>query len=395
MWTAFAVFVIPSFALTARADSVQLPYRDLGTAGTAFADSVAPHISPDTLTAVRLGVLAPLTDPDGIAVLEGVSIALDEANARGGYHGLPYAVVARTTEGPWGITSRQGAALAYDDNVWAIIGGLDGQQAHLAELIAAKAWIPVITPWASDLTIDYANVPWVFRTAPDDGSQARLLWRYALGRGLSRIVVAVEGTREGFVAQQRLLDAARASHHPPALVLQYGPTAPEGQVPRIMNSGPEALVVWGPQGGALRLIRALRQSGCGVLALLPAVCATPEVLTQGEELGELVVAAPYDLSGTDAELDRFARAYLAGTGHGPRPSAVMAYDVARMVVAAIEEGGLNRASIRGALARGEFSGLTGAYRFSTLGGALRTPVLLRPHEGRWVRAELPSRPDGP
>lgn len=197
---------------------------------------------------MRLGVLAPLTDPDGIAVLEGVSIALDEANARGGYHGLPYAVVARTTEGPWGITSRQGAALAYDDNVWAIIGGLDGQQAHLAELIAAKAWIPVTTPWASDLTIDYANVPWVFRTAPDDGSQARLLWRYALGRGLSRIVVAVEGTREGFVAQQRLLDAARASHHPPALVLQYGATAPEGQVPRIMNGDPEALVVLGTPG---------------------------------------------------------------------------------------------------------------------------------------------------
>lgn len=363
------------------------PYRDLSAAGTAFTDSIPPHVSPDTITAVRVGVLVPLGDRDGAAVLEGVRIALDEANASGGYRGLPYAVTVRATEGPWGVAAKQVAALAYDDNVWAIVGALDGQQAHLAELIAAKAWIPVVTPWASDLTIDYANVPWVFRIAPDDGAQARCLWDYAVWRGRSRIVVATEGTREGRSAQARFLDAARRTERVPALVVEYDPAGPEDQSLRILRSQPDALVVWGRQDGTTRLVRALRSAGWKGLVLGPALCATPDVLAESDSLGEFVVAAPYDLTSDDAELERFGNIYRSRVGDGVRPAAVMAYDVARMVVASIEEAGLNRASIRQAFARQVYRGLSGTYRFGSLGGAPSTPVLLSPRGARWVKVE--------
>ena len=368
------------------------PYRDLSAAGTAFSDSVAPHVVLDTLSAVRLGVLSPFNDPDGAAILEGVRLAVLEANAEGGCHGLPFAIVPRTTEGPWGVTANQAAALAYDDNVWAIIGGLNGHQAHLAELISAKAWIPVITPWASDRTIDYANVPWVFRIAPDDGVQARSLWEYALRRGLNRLVVATEGTRDGRVAQMRLLDAARETHHPAALVLEYNPVAPEDLLPRIVRSHADALVLWGRHETAVEMLLALRRSGYRGLILAPALLAVPELLAHADSLGEIVVAAPYDLSRTSPESASFAQTYEAANGHAPRPSAVMAYDAARMVIASVRSAGLNRAAIRRALAQGKFAGLGGRWAFNSLGGAERESVLLTVRDGRWSPAEPRTPP---
>ena len=57
--------------------------------------------------------------------------------------------------------------------------GVVGVDLAFPELVAAKAWVPVVSPTASDLSIDYANVPWMFRVMPSDGAQAKALPRPA------------------------------------------------------------------------------------------------------------------------------------------------------------------------------------------------------------------------
>ena len=111
-------------------------------------------------------MLAPARREAGERLREGIALAVDEANARGGLAGLPFETVYRADDGPWGRGASQVTALAYEDSTWVIVGGLEGGDAHLAELVAAKLWIPVVTPTAGDLSIDYANVPWVFRCFP-------------------------------------------------------------------------------------------------------------------------------------------------------------------------------------------------------------------------------------
>ena len=361
------------------------PYRDLSTAGAGFYGPGRELEAPDTLSVVRLGLTGPAKTPAGKQLRQGVELALEEANTKGGYRGLPYRIVFRPDDGPWGVIARQVVRLSQEDEVWTIIGALDGERAHAAELVAAKLWIPVVTPGAGDRTIDYANVPWVFRCLPDDGSQAEVLLQGARERGWERLVVVSEGTRDARVAVDRLREAARRHPYTVALHVEYPPHDPTTAIPQIVQTPADALVVWGRPAGALALIAGLRREGLSTPILGPALLALPEVAAHGDELGELLVAAPVDLSSPGPSLQHFRQRFRAETGVEPSYIGIFAYDATRLVIAAIERAGLNRARIRDELPQVSFTGLTGDFSFNSLGGRREQPVLMALRQGRWVR----------
>jgi len=173
------------------------PYYDFAKAGAGFYGAGREDPDPEGLKSVRIGVLGPEKDPDGSELRVGAQVAIDEANRQGGYRGrIPYEMAFRADDGFWGVVASRVVDLAYEDRVWTIIGGLDGQRTHIAELVVAKAWVPVVSPWASDSSVDYANVPWVFRCAPADSSQVDALVEYLKKRGLKNIVALTEIERE-------------------------------------------------------------------------------------------------------------------------------------------------------------------------------------------------------
>jgi branched-chain amino acid transport system substrate-binding protein len=364
-----------------------VPYRVLSDAGAGFFGHGRESEDPDTLSAVRIGLMGPQHTMTGQHLRYGTALAIEDANSRGGYQGLPYEVVFRPDDGPWGTAAKQVVRLAYEDEVWTILGALDGHRAHLAELIAAKAWIPVVTPCASDRTIDYANVPWMFRCAPDDGQQALALVQYARQQRFKRTIVLSEGQRESRIGWERLLDAARHERHHFALHVEYDPYYPTAILPRLENVTADAFIIWGNPQGALPLIRVIRGRGNTAPILGPALLATPEFADQASGLGDIVVVAPYYLSQDNPGLRTFYHRYLDYTGMPPSPVALYAYDATRMIQAAIERAGLNRARIRDELARMSFDGLVGKIEFDRLGGNPAQPALMTLRSGEWVSIE--------
>ena len=363
------------------------PYRVLSEAGAGFFGYGREARAPDTLTTVRIGLTGPENSVRGRHLRLGVALAVEEANNRGGYGGLPYEVIFRPDDGPWGIAAKQVVRLTYEDEVWTILGSLDSHHAHLAELIAAKAWIPVITPYASDRTVDYANVPWVFRCVPDDGRQARALVRYAREHRYNRIIVLSEGERESRIGWERLLDAARQERHHFAMHIEYDPYDPTAVRPRLQRATADAFIIWGHPEGVLSLIRVIRELGNDAPVLGPTLLAVPEFAGRASGLGDIVVVAPYDLSRDDRELRAFHRRYADYAGIPPSPVALYAYDATRMVQSAIEKAGLNRARIRDELAAISFDGIAGKIHFDDLGGNSAEPVLMALRQGKWVRLE--------
>jgi ABC-type branched-subunit amino acid transport system substrate-binding protein len=359
----------------------------LTDAGAGFFGHGRESQDPDTLTAVRIGLTGPAKTREGLHLQYGTALAIEDANKLGGYRGIPYEVVFRPDDGPWGIAAKQVVRLTYEDEVWTILGGLDGHHAHLAELIAAKAWIPVVTPYASDRTVDYANVPWVFRCAPDDGQQARALVRHARQQRYRRIVVLTEGERESSIGWERLLDTAKQERRPFALHIEYDPYNPASVRSRLQNVTADAFIIWGNAERVLPLIRTIRELGKTAPVLGPASLATPEFAENASGLGEILVVAPHDLSRDDHELRAFHRRYAEYAGMPPSPVALYAYDATRMIQTAIERAGLNRARIRDELASMSFDGLVGKISFNSLGGNSAKPVLMALELGRWVRLE--------
>ena len=96
-------------------------YRDLSREGAGFYGPGREQEAPDTLSVVRIGLTGPEKSRAGRHLRRGVALALEEANAAGGYRGLPYQVVFRPDDGPWGAVAQQAVHLAYQDQVWAII----------------------------------------------------------------------------------------------------------------------------------------------------------------------------------------------------------------------------------------------------------------------------------
>ena len=363
----------------------QEPYRDLSREGAGFYGPGRELEAPDTLSVVRIGLTGPAHTRAGKHLQHGVALALSEANAAGGCRGLPYEIVFRPDDGPWGAVAQQAVRLAYQDQVWAIIGALDGERAHAAELVAAKAWVPVLTPGAGDRTIDYANVPWVFRCLPDDLSQAEVLLRVARQQGWDRLAVAAEATRDARMGMLSLRQAARENPGCLALAVEYSTSDPLAQIPRLTGTEVDAVLVWGRPPEALQLIAGLRRQGVALPVLAPSWLALPEVAARGPELGELWVAAPVDLSATTPALREFRARFRETAGEEPSYVALFAYDAARLLIAALEPAGLTRTRIRDELARISFTGLTGPVTFNSLGGRLEQPVLMALKGKQWVR----------
>jgi ABC-type branched-subunit amino acid transport system substrate-binding protein len=370
--------------LLASQAQTQQPYFDFSKAGAGFYGAGRESPDPTGLTSVRIGVLAPAKDIEGRQMRSGVEMAVEEANQGGGYRGIPYEAVVRADDGPWGVAAGQLVSLAYEDKVWAVIGGIDGSRTHVAELVASKAWIPVITPASSDSSVDYANVPWVFRCVPADGRQVDLLLGYAERKGYRNLVAITETQRDGYTGFLRLQQEAWREHRPLLAHLQYPSGNPESIVSRLHEFAADALVVWGSAKSAAALIRALRAAGVDTPILGPSELAGPE-LSQLDGIGNIVVAAPCDLSRDDAGMRRFVDAFRGRTGMDPSAIAMYAYDSARLTIDAVRRAGLNRARIRDELASGSFQGITGRIEFNSLRGNTADPVLMTLQDGHWVR----------
>ena len=378
-------------------DSLRAPpstYRDLSASDTGFHGPGRELPDPTGLTSVRIGVLAPGRTEAGERLREGVALAVEEANARGGYRGLPYEVVFRADDGPWGMGAKQVTALAYEDSTWVIVGGLEGGDAHLAELVVAKLWVPVVTPTAGDLSIDYANVPWVFRCFPSDDRQARLLLGWAAAHGCARVVVFAEDDREGLTGTRRLSEAAESG--PVELVgpRAFRPHLAGEAVDPAELAAADAAVVWARPDAAITMLREIRRSGFVGPVLAPASFLSAAVESSGETwgstesegAGEIVVAAALDPGRTDSAWLDFASRYRRHYGRSPDAVSLFSYDAACLTLAAIERAGLNRARIRDELADTAHEGIAGMFRFDGLGGASLEPVLVTRQGGSWVRA---------
>jgi len=378
MWVWLFLTVLPLIP-----QGMQIPYFDFSRAGSGFNGPGRELPDPVGLASVRIGVLGPGKNAEGLQMRTGVRMALDEMNRRGGYKGIPYEMVFRPDDGPWGVAAKQVVDFAYEDEVWTIIGGLDGQRTHIAELVVSKAWVPLVTPSASDESIDYANVPWVFRCAPADSRQAELLLEYMRRQGYVHLVALTEAQRDGHTGFLRLREAADRKNIRLDAHWQFSGGSPGTVVPRLPGVESDALIIWGSPEPSLTLLRAIRAAGIETPILGPASLASAEITVDSAPLGELVVAAPYDLSRQNQELQEFSARFKDLAGVPPTPIAFLSYDAALLVAKAIRAAGLNRMRIRDELARISHDGIAGKIQFNSLRGNVREPVLLTFRNGRW------------
>jgi len=160
--------------------------------------------APVTLKEVRIGFLGPLSGsimvPQGKQMLQGATLAMEEANKNGGYKGLPYKLMIHNDVGAWGAAANEVVKMD-DENVWAFVGSIDDIVSHVALRAALKLEIFMVCTGDPDPTFTETNIPWTLRVISDDRQSIYSLINQIYKKdGHSRVAIIRTGARYGRVA---------------------------------------------------------------------------------------------------------------------------------------------------------------------------------------------------
>ncbi len=307
---------------------------------------------PDGLTEVRIGYFGP-DDPkhrDGGDIWLAVSLAIEEANSAGGYRGLPFRLIPGWAENPWSTGASRVARMAYDEKVWAIIGGIDGPSTHIAEQIAAKARLTVINPAATDKTINLANVPWMFSAVPGDHTLASIIGRVLIrDTGDDPITVIGATDHDSHLFLSELLRFLARNGIAPRFRFEFQPGAAGWHrlVGSVLEGRPRTILLVAGAHDSAVLASELRQMGfTGHIFGGPAMARRAFALQLRAESTGLVFPNP---GGPCTTENAFVRTFTARYRYPPDFAARCGYESARLLVAAVRRAGLNRARIRDAV----------------------------------------------
>jgi ABC-type branched-subunit amino acid transport system substrate-binding protein len=311
---------------------------------------------------------------------------VEQANAAGGYRGLPFRLIEYEDLPRWGASSNTIVRMAYEDHVWAALGSVSGDSSHIAIRVALKALLPVMNSATGDPTLTETAIPWAFRCIADSRQES-----YALARtifvehGLRRIAVIRANSRYGRMGIVELRDAAKRLGHPLVTEVNWIPGAEDLSplVERVASTRPDGLVVWGGAEMAGRALAQARALGLDVPAFGPSRVIDERFLKEAGAAAEgFTAVATFDPTSSDPAWLAFREVYRQRWDEEPDAYAAHAFDGMNLVLDAVREAGLNRVRIRAALAAVErYQGVTGPIVFDNTFNDVGPVYLARVEEG--------------
>jgi branched-chain amino acid transport system substrate-binding protein len=340
---------------------------------------------PKDVKEVRIGFFGPVApNPEsvfGLRMMHGAQLAVEEANAHGGYGGKPFTLIphndydnwqAKTVYGEdrptdpaiWGSASNETVKMVYDDQDWAIFGSISSESTHIALRVALRAEIPIVNSASTDPTIPETYIPWYFTDLQDDRVQCLTLARHIFTElGMKRVAILRVNSRYGRFGVIKLRDASRRLGHPIVIEQKYlpGDTDFTKQLQVIRSSRADAIVLWADETQAAGILKQMRAAGMKQRVFGAYRTLGPTLLAEAGDAAEGFEAVfPYDPTRNDPRWLDFNKRFEARFHEKPEQFASLAYDAMNALLDSICKAGLNRARIHDALANiEEYDGVTG------------------------------------
>jgi branched-chain amino acid transport system substrate-binding protein len=393
------MFTFPAQGLAQQDKSTQ-PYFDARKEQMEYVGPGREEPEPANLREVLIGYFGPSNPahPEGGDIWRAVSLAIEEANAAGGYRGLPFRVIPAWSENPWGTGVSQVARLAYYDKVWAIIGGIDGPSTHLAEQVVAKALLTLISPASTDKTVNLAGVPWMFSALPGDQLAAPVVGEALLARREPFVILAAtDHDSHMFLVELRKFLATKGTGPIFEYEFKSGTRDFSELAERAAQSRAGAVVLVAGSLDSGRLLATLREKGFAGRVLGGPWMGRRAFLAAAGSNSEGVLIPLLDDPATGFQ--GFAAKFQSHFHVFPDFAAAQAYDATRLLITAIRKAGLNRARIRDALwGLSPWEGVSGTIKWDPLGQNVRPVHLGKIERGHIAPAEnaltaVPFRPE--
>jgi len=374
------------------------PYYDWYVRSDTLAYNGAAEKRPDgdlsKLNEVAIGFLAPLeNNPEsifGIPELHGAQLAIEEANARGGYHGKPYSLKVHNESALWGASSTELVKMLFNENCWAMLGCVDGQNCHIALRETLKLEVPIVDVGTTDRTVTETRIQWLLHNFPDDRQQGYTLADYVFKKlKLKRIGVIRTQTRYARIGVGEFDDEARRMGRQPILEVKFerGDKDFTHQLRTLQAAKVEGVVIWSEAAEAGLIVKQMRALGMNQPVFGASRMAYPRLLEIAGPAAEgMVMTTTLDPTRQDPKWLAFREAYRKRFNEDPIDYAAYAYDGMNILTSAIEKAGLNRGRIMDVLRDYQmksYEGVTGKALFDYTLNNISPVTMARVKDGKF------------
>lgn len=318
-------------------------------------------------------------------IKDGIQLAVEETNAKGGINGRPIRIRYVDDKRSGALGAVVAESLVNDPNVIAVIGHINSP-ALIAAAPLYDGHLVALSPAATAPELSGIS-RWVFRLVPSDSLSGRAIGQFATnlrsgaraamlyendayGRGLSR---AFRSGFAGEIAASEPLDEQPATFEPYVAYLK------RQNVDLVFSVGLERV-------GLALLKEAKRQK---LEAAFVGGDAWTGIVADTQTAEGAYVSVPFTDVDPRPTVQAFVAKFRARWGVSPAQDGTMAYDAANVLIQAVVTGAHSRADVRAYLAaltaQHPYDGVTGSISFSPGGDPGVTPlVVTRVHNGSLV-----------
>jgi branched-chain amino acid transport system substrate-binding protein len=324
--------------------------------------------------AIKIGVAAPLTGPNakpGQDILNGVKLAVEEKNAKGGLMGKPIELL----EGDDRSDPREGIVVAnklVNSGVVGVIGHYNsGVSIPASEEVYNPSKVVNISPGSTNPKYTERGLKWVFRTIGRDDQQGKVGADFAIAKGLKNVAII---HNKGAYGQGLAEEFKKNLEAQGGKTLIFDGISKDDKdfsaiLTKIKNLNPQMIFYGGEYQDGSLFSRQSKQGG------IKAPIMGGDALYDKDYIkltGQEYATGNYVTFSTGNQSDTFRKNYTAKFGE-VGPYSAYAYDAANILLASIEKsGGADPEKIRDTVAATQdFPGVTGAISFNPKGDLTR------------------------
>ena len=349
---------------------------------------------------IKIGEIEPLTGKEaafGQSSHEGILLAIEEINARGGVLGRPLQLVTEDNQSRSGDSTTIARKLISRDRVAAIIHGGTSTQCLEAAPICQNAKVPLIATTATAPEVTEKR-DYVFRTCYIDPFQGSVLAKFAVGSLHAKRAALLTSVSSPFSVG--LAKVFRESFTTAGGQIAGEQKYAEGdkdfraQLTAIRSLAPDVIVAMGyyTEGGLI--LRQARALGLNVPIISADGWEAPELIEIGGPAANgAYYSSHYSSESTAPEVQAFLKKYRARhPGETPDSLAPLAYDATHILADAIARAGaVEGAKIRDAIAATKnYPGVTGRTTIDPQRNASKSAVIVTVADGKVKYVETVS-----
>lgn len=342
---------------------------------------------------IKIGGLAPLTGDVsvyGVAVDNGVKMAVEEINADGGVLGKQIEYIVYDEKGDATEAVNAYNKLVQSDNVVAIVGDVTSKPTLAVAQQAAKDKIPLITASGTAENITQAGEN-IFRACFIDPFQGELMASYASKKLEKKTAAIIYNISDDY--SKGLYEAFEAAAGDLGIeVVQvegYGKGTVDfkAQLTNIKSKNPD--VIFLPVYYQDVALIAVQAKELGIEAQFLGADGWDGVIGQVDESNMDAVngayfCSQYSAQSDDPNLQAFLSEYKETYGMDASQFAVLGYDAMKMLAQAISEAGsTDSAAITSAMAAIDFTGLTGHMTFDENRNPVKSAAITQIDNGEY------------